>query len=79
MSIKTFETSDGESYSAMSSVVTNYAHTHLFVSHNEITGINRLNIIAGLYSVTVYMTDSEAMELSVMLADSVKSAQKEEA
>jgi hypothetical protein len=79
MSIKTLETRSDESYSAMQSVATADVTIHIFVSHNEETGVNRVNLMASLYSATIYMTDDEAMQLSVMLADSVKSAQKEAA
>jgi flavoprotein len=79
MSIKTLEIRSDESYSAMQSVATADVPIHIFVSHNGETGVNRVNLMASLYSATIYMTDDEAMQLSVMLADSVKSAQKEEA
>ena len=79
MSIKTLETRSEESYSAMQRVATADAPIHIFVSHNEETGVNRVSLMASLYSATIYMTDDEAMQLSVMLADSVKSAQKEAA
>jgi hypothetical protein len=79
MSIKTIEMRSDESYSAMLSVATADVPIHIFVSHNEDAEVNRVNLMAGLYSATIYMTDDEAMQLSVMLADSVKSAQKEAA
>ena len=79
MSIKTLEMRSDESYSAMQRVATADVPIHIFVSHNEETGVNRVNLIASLYSATIYLTDDEAMQLSVMLADSVKSAKKEAA